>query len=184
MPLPTAEEREEIHHRAINCKSFKRHDGLWDIEGRLVDTKGYSFKLYGRDPLPVGDALHDMSIRLTIDDDFRVHDVEAVIDSAPYSMCPNITENFKRIIGLSIAKGWRREVNKRVGGIQGCTHLVELLGPMATTAFQAIYPLQTKLQTPEPSVRPMLLNSCHAHATHTHITRRKWPDWYQEDENI
>ena len=32
--------------------------------------------------------------------------------------------------GLRVGPGWRRAVRARLGGVQGCTHPVELLGPL------------------------------------------------------
>ena len=42
--------------------------------------------------------------------------------------------------GLRVGPGWRRAVRARLGGVQGCTHPVELLGPLATTAYQTVHP--------------------------------------------
>ena len=33
MPLPSTTEREELHHRTISMKVFRRKDGLYDVEG-------------------------------------------------------------------------------------------------------------------------------------------------------
>ena len=37
--------REPLHRRTIEIHGYKREDGLYDIEGHLVDTKPYDFKL-------------------------------------------------------------------------------------------------------------------------------------------
>ena len=42
MPLPTAVPRKHMHTRDIQCCGYERDDGLWDIEGHLVDTKAFS----------------------------------------------------------------------------------------------------------------------------------------------
>src|SRR3546814_13513866 len=83
-----------------------------------------------------------MSIRLTIDGDFKVHDIEAVTDYSPFTICPNVTPNFKRMIGAEITLGWTLQVRKALGGVEGCTHLVELLIAMAAVAFQTPYPVR------------------------------------------
>ena len=67
-------------------------------------------------------------------DSFEIKEVEAVTDAGPYEICPEITANYGKLVGLKIGVGWTREVQKRVGGVHGCTHLRELLKPMATTA--------------------------------------------------
>ena len=84
--------------------------------------------------------------------------------------------------------GFTRNVKERLGGVHGCTHLVELLGPMATTAFQTIYPILFRERAergedaaPGKKRRPSLLNTCHAYASDSEIVRRHWPDFYTGD---
>jgi len=139
MPLSSSAEREPIHHRRIDCRGYRRKDGLWDIEGHLTDVKSYPFSNKFRGEIQSGEPLHDMWLRLTLDDQLTVIEVEAVTDAGPFAICPAITPAFKSLEGVKIAPGWNRAVNKVLGGVQGCTHLVELLGPMATTAFQTIH---------------------------------------------
>ena len=43
MPLSPPEDREPIHHRRIDCRGYRRKDGLWDIEGHLTDVKSDPF---------------------------------------------------------------------------------------------------------------------------------------------
>ena len=54
---------------------------------------------------------------------------------------PGHHTHFQRLVGLRIKSGWTQKVKELLGGVEGCTHLVELLGPVATTAFQTIYPV-------------------------------------------
>ena len=185
MPLSPAVSRSLDHVRTITCTGYRRDDGLWDIEGHLTDTKSYDFDNEHRGRVEKGEAVHDMCLRLTLDDAFLIHDVEAVTDASPYSICPDITGNFSRLKGLTIGSGWRREVRTRVGGVHGCTHLVELLGPMATTAYQTIHSARAGEWSPEPTAaagttrRPRLLNSCHAFGQSSPVVARNWPEYFQ-----
>jgi hypothetical protein len=199
MPLSAPAPREQIHTRTIVCEGFRREDNLWDIEGRLTDVKTYAFQNHDRGEIVAGEPIHDMAVRLTIDDDMLVHDTEATMDNTPYHMCPNITPNFKRLIGLKIAGGFRREVAARLGGVQGCTHLVDLLGPLATTAFQTIFPIKSRQaaqvgqgrvanreSVPDPGVpggRPMLLGTCHSFAPDSGVVARLWPAWHKPKQS-
>ena len=72
MPLSNAAPRKHIHTRKIDCRGYRRDDGLWDIEGTLVDTKTYSFGNEDRAGIAAGEPFHEMHIRLTIDDDMEV----------------------------------------------------------------------------------------------------------------
>jgi hypothetical protein len=66
-----------------------------------------------------------------------------------------------------------------VGGVEGCTHLVELLVAMATVAFQTLYPVRAaKAAKRPPGQRPALLETCHAFATDSPIVKRSWPAFY------
>lgn len=191
MPLTTPPvERTLIHSRDIICRGYRRADGLWDIEGQLSDTKTYDFNTEERGTIEAGDRIHGMWLRLTVDDDFLVHGVEAVTDHSPYRACPAVTANFQRLVGLSIGSGWTRAVKERLGGVQGCTHLVEMLGPLATVAFQTIFTLlareRAEREKTEPgkplenkaTERPTLLNMCHIMASDGEVARRHWPEFY------
>lgn len=191
MPLSAPAPREQIHTRRVTCEGYRRADGLWDIEGHLVDTKTYAFSNNERGEIEPGVPVHEMRIRLTIDDAFEIRAVEATTDHSPFSVCREITPNFERLVGLTIGAGWRRAVASRVGGVEGCTHIVELLGPVATTAFQTIMPLRERdkannkqeagsaaLSDTAERKRPRLLNTCHAFRDDGPKTREFWPEFY------
>ena len=180
MPLSQPESREIIHTRQIKSYGFKRKDGLWDIEAHLTDTKAYEFSNSWRGTVNAGEPIHDMWIRHTLDDDLCIRGIEANSDSTPYELCPKVTKNFKNLVGIKIAPGWNREVKKRVGGIQGCTHLVELLGVMATVAFQTIFSLREEDIMASSDKKPPMLNSCHAWAENSPVVKEQYPSWYKE----
>lgn len=179
MPLSPPVVREPLHKRRIECRGFRREDGLYDIEGHIVDTKAYSFSNDFRGEIVAGEALHEMWLRLTIDDEMRVHDVEAVTDNAPYRACPEIAPNFKALKGMRIAPGWNQAVKDKLGGVQGCTHLVELLGPIATVAYQTLVSIRKKKLADTPKgKRPGVLDTCHAYSSEGEVVRKNWPDFY------
>ncbi len=180
MPLPAPAPRKLKHARAIECTGYEREDGLWDIEGHLVDTKTYVHtRRDGGCERQPGEPVHNMWLRLTIDLDLKIHDVDAVTDDGPYAICGNITPNFKALIGLTIGAGWRREIAARVGGVKGCTHLVELLGPLGTTAFQATGRAREARNAGKPlTKKPYQLNSCHVYKDDADAVRERWPQFY------
>ena len=180
--LPDAKPRKKIHIRKVSCQGYKRDDGLWDIEGHLKDTKTYNFKTDYRGDMSAGMAVHDMSIRLTLDDNLTIKNVEIDMTSHPYGTCPGIIKNFQKLIGVSISKGFRKNVYSKVGGINGCTHLVELLFPIATTAFQTIYSYKSfskKKDTVKIETEPSLINSCHSWKEDGEVIKRYYPKFYK-----
>ncbi|HZL58395.1 MAG TPA: DUF2889 domain-containing protein [Stellaceae bacterium] len=184
MPLSAALPRQHIHTRQVECRGFRRDDGLWDIEGHLTDVKTYAFASEFRGSVEPGDPVHEMRIRLTVDDDLIVRDIEAVTDKSPFPVCPAIAPNFARLKGLSIRTGFLSKVRERLGGVEGCTHLVELMGPIATTAYQTIYPYRHRLTReagatePKPTEKPRLIGTCHAFKSDGEVVQRLWPDFY------
>jgi hypothetical protein len=186
MPLSSPVPREHIHTRHVVCRGYRRTDGLWDIEGHLTDVKTYGFDSQYRGVVPAGEPVHDMWLRLTVDDDLVVQAVEAVTDRSPFAICGDVTPNFQRLTGLAIRAGFLSEVRARLGGVAGCTHLVELLGPLATTAFQTIFPYRERLRraagkaelAAPPGVRPRLLDSCYSFASDSAVVQRLWPEFY------
>ena len=179
MALSAPAARKLMHHRRVDCIGYRRDDGLWDIEGHLVDTKSYDLKDLDRGPTPAGQPLHEMWLRLTVDDDLNVVDVEAQTVWGPYTMCGDITPNFQALKGLAIKAGWTQKTRELLGGTKGCTHLLELLGPIATTAFQTVYSLREK-RSREQGVRkrPALIDSCHAWASDSPVIARRYPEFY------
>ena len=182
MPLSEPAPRTHLHTRNVECRGYLRGDGLWDIEGHMVDTKTYSFPNRHRGEVEAGEPVHEMWLRLTIDDAMLIHEVEAVTEYGPFGMCPAITGNFKRLEGLTIGPGFRRAVRARVGGVQGCTHLVELVDPIATTAFQTMT-ARRRLEEAEGRAdagreRPRFLGTCHALASDSPAVKEQWPEFY------
>jgi hypothetical protein len=178
MPLSEPVPREHLHDRLVQCTGFKRSDGLWDIEGHITDTKTYSFENHQRGTIETGTPIHDMWMRLTIDKDMNIHAVEAHTDYSPYIICPEIVPNFQRLVGLRIGSGFRRKVAEQLGGVHGCTHLVELLGPMATTAFQTMSGQRREQSAVDPARPPRFLDTCHAHASDSSVTQEIYPKFY------
>ena len=180
MPLTNPVSRKLMHTRAIECKGYERDDGWWDIEAHLADTKTFVHTRRSGDSVrQPGQPVHDMWIRITIDLDMKIHDVEARTDEGPYPICGDIAPNFKALVGLSIGKGWRKSIAERVGGVRGCTHLVELLGPLGTTAFQATGRARQALSAATPHVKkPYQLNSCHVYKDDSPAVLDRWPQFY------
>ena len=185
MPLATPVERKLLHLRDIELRGYERADGMFDIEAHLVDCKTAAHN--DKDPeatVPAGRPIHGMWLRLVVDVDLLVHACEASSDFTPYDICPSAAPNFARLAGLKIGPGFNRQVAERVGGIHGCTHLRELLGQMATVAFQTLYPvrrareralLANRAPGQEPEAMPGLLGTCIAYAPDSAVSLARWP---------
>lgn len=176
MPLPPPVERQALHRRQIDLQGFRRNDGLYDIEARMVDTKADAFRVGRGQLLQPGEAIHDMAIRLVIDEALTIVDVAASTDAAPQHGCAAGPATLKAIKGLRIGPGWTRAVRERLAGARGCTHLRELLGPLATVAYQTTWQARAG-QAPalDANGRPRKIDSCLAYASDGELVRKLWP---------
>lgn len=138
MEASTATGRQKLHLRRIECEAFVRPDGLLDIEGLLIDTKPMPLQLVTKE-VPAGEPIHRMKVRITIDRERRIVDAHATTENMPYRTCTEVEGAYRQLIGLRIEPGFTREVKRLFGGVKGCTHMTELLPPMASTAFQALW---------------------------------------------
>lgn len=182
MPLTAPEEREEIHHRRISMKAYRRKDGLYDVESKLVDTKPFAFQRVTGDPVPAGNSLHDLSIRIVLDVNYTIRAVEASSDSTPFPMCRQAERTLSVLIGERVGRGWSRLVKERLRGAASCTHLAEMLIPLATTALQGIRGLnQERLHEKASDGRPSKLDSCLAYATTGELVRMLWPEHHRSE---
>lgn len=179
MPLQEASARTLRHTRRIELNGYEREDGLWDIEAHLVDTKGYEFNNHFRGQIPSGEPVHDMWLRLTLDDTLTIRAVAACTDYSPFPSCPQAAPSYEQLVGMRIRSGWTETVRKTMGSARSCTHLYELLRPLATVAMQTIIPLRQRRKTSEPKQRPLLLNTCYGWRTDGEVVRELYPDWYQ-----
>jgi hypothetical protein len=88
--------------------------------------------------LEAGQNYHGMLIRLTLDDEFIIHEVDVQMSSVPTNECSGATAAYAKLVGIRIGSGFSRRIKELFGGPGGCTHLTELLLPNATTAYQTI----------------------------------------------
>jgi hypothetical protein len=185
--------REAQHFRDYQFTGYRRADGLFDIEGRMTDRKSYSFPSEWRGRVEEGEPIHDMRIRLTVDEGFVIRDVECVTAAGPYEICPAITPAFAALKGERVGRGWSRILREKFGGRNGCVHHVEMLRAMATVAFQTLYGYQERRKretgqsrregppSPEtaPGRRPGFIDSCHALASDGEVVRTHYPQFYE-----
>ena len=178
MPLPlTNVERELRHTRRVRYEGYKRADGLWDIEAHLTDIKNHDFNLktgVRRAGLPV----HEMWLRITIDKSLTILDASASSDTVPYpGGCESIAPAYRKLIGLNLARGFRKSVRDLLGGTRGCTHMTEMLAGLPTAAIQTFAG-----ELPEErdgGGKPFQLDQCHALETTTETVKKWYPKWYR-----
>jgi hypothetical protein len=187
MPLSPCASREFLTRRTVTCEGYAREDGLLDIEGHLVDVRGFDLGNDWRGKVKAGKPVHEMWVRLTVDEALVIRAVESVTDSAPFPTCREITPNMQRLVGLTITGGFKKEMRARVGNTEGCTHVVALVEAIAGVAIHALagkrrhQDRDTVLGTfsaRDPS-RPALIDTCHSYASDGPIVEKLWPMHYR-----
>jgi len=177
-------ERKLAQTRTITCTGYAREDGLWDIEAHLVDTKPFAVDRprFGA-PKPAGQPLHEMKIRVTIDSEMAIHGAEAVTIHAPFDPCAVPPTVFPKLKGLSFKKGWKTDVAKIMGGTKGCTHLRELLGVLATVAYQTVVSTDEYFARFDGGrIRPFFIGTCHTYEESGPVIKRLYPKFYRSQD--
>lgn len=179
---PAATREEELHFRRIDMRAWRRSDGLFELEGRVTDRKSQDFEPWhaAGHAVPAGEPIHDMGVCLVYDRDLRIHAVRTFTEASPYPECPEGGRALQTLVGLRMASGWSKEVRGRLGGPRACTHLMELLIPMATTAFQSLSVVNRgRVDRVDADGRPLKIDSCYAYGAERELVRMNWPQFHR-----
>jgi hypothetical protein len=181
MALPTAApERQLKHRRSIDVRVYARGNGLWEVDAHLSDIKTRDATLAGQ-VRHAGDPIHDMLLRLVIDEAFNILEAGSETRWMPYpGHCDDLGDAYARLVGLNLLQGFRAAVRQRLGGVLGCTHLTEMTQVLPTAVVQAF--AGEVLDTREDNAsgrQPFQLDRCHALRTDGPVVRTFYPRWYR-----
>ena len=179
MPLsPPKCARSPAHLRQISIEGFRRDDGLLELEACLRDTKSVDYPL-ASGVRRAGDPVHEMRVRITIDEGFNIVDAEACSDRVPYAgECDTIGSAYGRLVGLNLIRGFRRNVGEMFADVRGCSHITEMLMSLPTAAVQTF---ATFRRDNEDTVeKPFQLDKCHALESSRETVRLYYPKWYRK----
>jgi hypothetical protein len=181
MALPSAApERQLKHRRSIEVNIYARGDGLWEVDAEICDIKTHATPLAGG-RRPAGEPIHDMLLRIVIDERFNVVDAGSQTRAMPYpGHCDDLDDVYRQLIGLNLMQGFRRDVNQRLRGVIGCTHLTELTQVLPTAVFQAF--AGEVIDTREDSASstpPPQIDRCHALRRDGPVVQMFYPRWHR-----
>ena len=181
MALPTAAPSRQLKHtRSIAVQVYSRGDGLWEVDAELSDTKTRDAPLAGR-VRPAGAPIHDLLLRLVVDEQFNVIESGAQTRAMPYpGHCDDFGDAYGRLVGLNLLKGFRQDVLQRLGGVRGCTHLTELSQVLPTAVVQAFAGevIDTRGDSPAGG-QPFQIDRCHALRSDGPAVQTYYPRWYR-----
>ncbi len=162
-----------LHDRIYQVRSYKRSDTELLVRGQVRDQKPAGM-YFDDDPDPM--TIHHMILDLVVGfPHMTITEASLVMQTYPQPQCRAIEEDYGRLVGVSIARGFSHKVRELFGGPRGCTHTNALLNAMAPVAIQSVWsmiataddvPTLTPLP-PNPSDEELrahfafTLNTCH-----------------------
>jgi hypothetical protein len=124
-----------LHTRTMRMEAVRVSDTELEVTGHLLDERPEPDDWFG---IPSGLVIHDMRVTLRArQPDLVVTAASALMDARPYTLCTDAVGALQRLVGLSVARGFTRAVNERLGRAQGCAHLTALVHAIAPVVRQA-----------------------------------------------
>ena len=181
MALPTAATTRQLkHRRSIEVQIYSRGNGLWEVDAHISDVRTRDTRM-ATGMLPAGSPIHDMLLRLVVDEQFNIIEAGAETAAMPYpGECNAYGGIYSRLVGLNLMRGFRQAVKERLGGIQGCTHITELTQVLPTAVVQAFAGevLDTRGDAAD-STQPFQIDRCHALRADGLAVKTYYPRWYR-----
>ena len=185
MALPTAaSDRQLKHRRSVEVQIYARGNGLWEVDAHISDVRSRETRM-ATGMLAAGQPIHDMLLRLVVDERFNVIEAGAETSAMPYpGECNSYGDVYSRLVGLNLMKGFRHAVKERLGGVQGCTHITELTQVLPTAVVQAFAGevLDTRGDSAD-STQPFQIDRCHALRADGLAVKTYYPRWYRAPQN-
>lgn len=135
--LPVEDELEQLHTRQYEARTYRLDPNHMLVRGAIRDTKPAGLYVL-EDPEPL--VIHDMLVELTVElGTFLITDASARFISHPNVDCPSITDHYKKLVGLSVARGFNKKIRELFGGPRGCAHTTALLLAMGPAVHQSLW---------------------------------------------
>lgn len=160
------DQRTPTHRRTITIESFDDDGATFEVRARLTDERPWATD---ETQVPV---LHQMVLVLTVDRaSATIVDANAEMLNYPHVECAIIAPAFRQLVGLSVTRGFNREVQARLGRERGCTHLEFLARAVGPAVIQAMASMASRsgrnvvTRDEDASPATWLENTCHLWAT-------------------
>ena len=125
-----------MHSRSYDTQVYRDGDHMI-VVGRVQDEKPPGMYI-SDDPDPL--EIHHMVVALKVAiGELRIVDAQVEFITHPNAQCPSIVDHYRKLIGLSVARGFNRKVRELFGGPRACTHTTALLQAMAPVVVQAMW---------------------------------------------
>ncbi len=153
-----------LHRRSTTIDAFVTEDpDVIEVVGTFCDERPWVRP-------PEQDVVHRMTLTLQVRlSTMTIVAADAQMQDFPHVECPAIAPAFAGLVGLSIARGYNKEVQRRFIGVSGCTHLEFLARAMGPAVIQAAASRRAQRRildgvTHKPQVNTYMRNTCHVWA--------------------
>lgn len=177
---PAAPQRQLKHRRQIDVQVFSRGNGLWEVDATLSDVKTRVAQM-AQGPRPAGTPIHDMLLRLVVNEQLDVVEAGSETRWMPYAgHCDAHGDAYAQLVGLNLLQGFRKQLRDKLGGVLGCTHITELAQVLPTAVVQAMVGevIDTRGEA-EDARQPFQIDRCHALRSDGEPVRLYYPRWYR-----
>jgi hypothetical protein len=179
--------RKLLHNRTVACDGYIRDDGLWEVEARLVDSKPYPHTDFARGDRAAGAPVHDIVLRIAVDDERTIRDIDVSMNAVPFGTCEQTTPLLNTLIGEKIGAGWRERLREKISRVKSCTHTLELFGPAITTLYQMIAmgknPAGSDVHVEQSKgPRPFFLGGCHSWRADGENAKKYFPQFSRQGQ--
>lgn len=139
-----------VHERRLEFKTYAVSDDKIIVEGRLKDDRFVPrYHLDGR--LSPPGKVHRICVRLLLGGwPLSILDSEAEMPVVPHDECRSLQDTVKNVIGLTITHGYGDRVIEHIGGVKGCTHMVQLIVAMGNAGLHGYWAHRLKIHRPLP----------------------------------
>lgn len=140
--LPPDEELDLLHTRNYEVRVYQHAEDELLVRGAVSDLKPPGLYV-ANDPAPL--EMHQMQIELRVAlPKLTITDARVVFETHPHSSCPRIADDYTKLIGLSIARGFNHKIRDLFGGPRGCTHTNALLQAIAPAVVQSTWSVSVR----------------------------------------
>ncbi|MBW2390207.1 MAG: DUF2889 domain-containing protein [Deltaproteobacteria bacterium] len=140
--LPPDDDLDLLHTRDYETRVYQLSDRELLVRGVVSDCKPPGLYVES-DPDPL--EMHQMQLELQVSlPDLTITRARVLFETHPHGNCPRIADDYEKLVGLSIARGFNHKIRDLFGGPKGCTHTNALLQAMAPAVVQSTWSLSVR----------------------------------------
>jgi len=158
---------DSIHERNLSIRTTEIGENMICIEGNLTDERLCPAFQYSKRQLVDKGVYHHIQVKMTLSlPKLTIESIRAQMPTVPIEHCREIERVVTQLVGIQLARGFSRKVRERIGGVNGCVHMTQLLLAMSAASVQGSYAYYNRVRNNGKPMKPeydesLLVNSCH-----------------------